>query len=406
MSNAELLREALRAIRAHALRSFLTLLGIIIGVATLVGVLSVIAGLNSFVHERIIKMGPDVYSVQKFGIGMSQDEYLSALKRRSLDWNDYLLLQRNLSLAHAIAVQALGQTAVSRRDRRLPEIQIRGTSANFGLVQQLHLVGGRYFTAGEDESAQSVAIIGWDIKDELFPQQDPVGRDILVAGVPYRVIGLLAEQGQLLGLNQDNLLYIPIQSYRTQFGRRVPLNFLIRARDGVAGVEASVEEVRALMRAVRHTPFRAPDPVGVVTAESLQALWRNISRAAFVLGILIALVSVGIGGIVIMNVMLVAVVERTPEIGMRRAVGARKRDISRQFLLEAALLSLLGGSLGVPLGCLIAQGVRGVLSFPAEVTAGIVSLALILSTVVGILAGYWPARSAANLSVVDALRAE
>jgi putative ABC transport system permease protein len=171
-------------------------------------------------------------------------------------------------------------------------------------------------------------------------------------------------------------------------------------------VDASVEETRALMRALRHTPFRGPDPFGIITAESLQALWRQISAAAFILSLLIASVSLGVGGIVIMNIMLVAVVERTQEIGMRRAAGARKRDIRRQFLLEAALLSLLGGVVGVGIGSLIAVGVRGALSFPAEVTPGIVAMGLLLSLVVGIAAGYWPARSASNLAIVDALRAE
>ena len=406
MSRGELLREALRAIRAHALRSFLTLLGIIIGVATLVGVVSVIAGLNTFVRERVIRLAPDVYVLQKFGIITSREEFLDALKRRDIDWNDYLVIQRNLTLSDEIAAQVVGQSAVKRRESRLPDMRIQGTTANYGAMLRLDIIGGRYFTPTEDDAAHAVAIVGSDIRDELFPQQDPVGRQILVGGAPYRVIGLLAKQGRTLGQSPDSVVYVPIQSYRRQFGNRDSLDILIRAQGGVPGVEASVEEARALMRALRHTPFRAPDPFGIVTPESLQDLWRQISAAAFILSLLIASVSLGVGGIVIMNIMLVAVVERTQEIGMRRAAGARKRDIRRQFLLEAALLSLLGGALGVAIGSLIALGVRGALSFPAEVTPGIVAMGLILSVVVGVAAGYWPARSASNLAVVDALRAE
>ena len=406
MGKGELLREALRAIRAHALRSFLTLLGIIIGVSTLVGVVSVIAGLNGFVLEKVIQLAPDVYVVQKFGIIRSREEFLDALKRRDLDWNDYLALQRNLTLAEDIAAQAVGQTAVKYRDRRLADMQLLGTTANYGPMLRLAIEGGRYFTAAEDDTAQAVAIIGSDIKDELFPQQDPVGHDILVGGAPYRVIGLVAKQGRTLGQNNDDKVYIPIQAYRRQISSRDSLNFLIHARGGVPGVEASVEELRALLRAMRHTPFRGPDPFGVITAENLQALWQQISAAAFVLSLLVASVSLGVGGIVIMNIMLVAVVERTQEIGMRLAVGARKRDIRRQFLLEAALLSLAGGIMGVALGAVIALGVRNALSFPAVVTPGIVAMGLVLSVVVGITAGYWPARSASNLPVVEALRAD
>ena len=406
MRTGELLREAVRAIRAHALRSFLTLLGIIIGVGTLVGVVSVIAGLNSFVLEKVIQLAPDVYVVQKFGIIRSREEFLDALRRPDLSWSDYVSLQRNLGLAEEIAAQAVGQTAVKYRDRRLADMQVLGTTANYGAMLRLSVDAGRYFTASEDDTAQSVAIIGWDIKEELFPQQDPVGHDILIGGAPYRVIGLIAKQGRTLGQNNDNRLYIPIQAYRRQISSRDSLNFLIRARGGVVGVEASVEETRALLRALRHTPFKAPDPFGAITAETLQALWLQISAAAFILSLLVASVSLGVGGSVIMNIMLVAVVERTQEIGMRLAVGARKRDIRRQFLLEAALLSLGGGALGVAVGALIAFVVRSALSFPAEITPAIVAMGLVLSVVVGMAAGYWPARSASNLPVVDALRAD
>jgi putative ABC transport system permease protein len=184
------------------------------------------------------------------------------------------------------------------------------------------------------------------------------------------------------------------------------LGIFVKALGGVEGVDASVDEARALTRALRHTGFREPDPLSFVTAESLQDLWRQISSAAFILMLLIASVSLGVGGIVIMNIMLVAVVERTREIGVRMAVGARKQDIRRQFLIEAAMLSLAGGIVGVLVGSALALGVRGILNFPSQPGPGIVIVGLLLSAMVGIAAGYWPARSASNLPVVDALRAE
>jgi len=403
---AELLHESLRALRAHALRSLLTLLGIIIGVATLVGVVSVISGLNVFVRERVIQLAPDVYVVTKFGIITGRDEFLDALRRPDLQWRDYEHLNTRLRLAEAVAAQASGTSAVKFRERRLPDISILGTTANLASLAQLDIVAGRYFTPAEDGRAQPLAVIGWDVKDELYPHLDPVGRTLLVGGAPYTIIGVLEKQGRTLGQSRDSQVYIPYQAYRRQFGSRSSLDFLVRARGGVPGVAASADEVRALLRAVRHASFRAPDPFGIVTAEQLQQLWRQISAAAFILSLLIASVSLGVGGIVIMNIMLVAVVERTQEIGMRMAVGAKKRDIRRQFLLEAALLSLAGGFVGVLLGALVAVGVRELLSFPTSVTFEVVVAGLALSAVVGVLAGYWPARNASNLLVVEALRAE
>ena len=406
MSPQELLREALRALRANALRSGLTLLGIIIGVGTLVGVVSVITGLDAFVSEKIIRLAPDVYVVTKFGIIRSREEFLDAFKRRDLDWNDYQVAARTLRLAEGVAAEAVGSTTVKLRDRRLADVQVQGTTANYGPMLRLDIESGRFFSAAEDQAALALAVIGSDVKDELFPQLDPLGRTMLVGGTPHRVIGLLAKQGAVLGEERDRKVFIPIQAYRRQFGTRDSLNLLVKARGGVAGVDASVDEVRALIRALRHTPFRGPDPFGVITAESLTTLWRQISAAAFILSLLVASVSLGVGGIVIMNIMLVAVVERTREIGVRLALGARKRDVRRQVLTEAALLSLAGGLVGVVVGVAAALGVRGFLDFPAQVTPGIVTLGIALAVAVGLAAGYWPARNASNLAVVDALRDE
>jgi putative ABC transport system permease protein len=406
MAGGELLREALRALRAHTLRSVLTLLGIIIGVGTLVAVVSVIAGLNAFIKDRVFQLAPDVYVLSKFGIIRSRDEFFEAWKRPELTWRDYELLEATLVRAEAVAAEAVGNTAVTHHGRRLADVRLQGTSANYAPLVRLDVVAGRYFSAGEAQAGMAVAVIGADLEQELFPQQDPLGREVLVGRAPYRVIGVLARQGRVLGEERDRKLFIPIRAYHRQLGARESLNILVKARGGVEGLEASLDEARAVLRALRHTAFRAPDPFGIVTAESLQELWRQISAAAFVLTLLIASVSLGIGGIVIMNIMLVSVVERTREIGVRLALGARKRDIRRQFLLEAALLSLAGGAFGVVLGTLAALGVRGGLDFPADVTPGIVLAGLLLSAGVGVAAGYWPARSASNLPVVDALRAE
>ena len=406
MAPADLPREAVQAMRANRLRSFLTLLGIIIGVSTLVGVVSVISGLNGWVQDKVIQLSPDVYIVQKFGIIRSREEFLDALKRKDISYDDYYRVAGLLRKAEATAAQVGTQSDVKRGARRLPDIRVQGSTASYGTLMNFNVEGGRWFVEGEDTSAQAVVVIGWDVKDELFPHQDPMGHTILVGGAPYRVIGLLAKQGRTLGQNNDATVIIPIQTWRRQWGARDSVDIVVKARGGVPGVESSVDEVRAVLRALRHTDFRAPDPFGVVTAESLQQLWRQISAAAFILSLLIASVSLGVGGIVIMNIMLVAVVERTREIGVRLALGARKRDIRRQFLLEATLLSLLGGVAGVLGGAAITLLVKNVLEFPASITPSIAAMGLALSAVVGMVAGYWPARAASNLPVVDALRTD
>jgi putative ABC transport system permease protein len=406
MDLAELLREALRAIRTHALRSFLTLLGIVIGVATLVGVIAVISGLNGFVREKLFRLAPDVFVISKFGIIRSHEEFLDALKRPDIEWDDYLRLRTQLRRAEQVGASANSSGVVKFRDRRLPDVRVYGTTPNYASLMSLDLAAGRFFLDSEARTSQAVAVIGWDVKDELYPHLDPIGREILIDGVPCRIIGLLTQQGRMLGQNRDNVVYMPIDTYRTAYGRRPTLDLLVQAKGGVAGVDDSADEARAVLRALRHTDFRAPDPFGVVTAESLQDVWHQVTAAAFLLMVLIASVSLGVGGIVIMNIMLVAVAERTAEIGLRRALGARQRDVRRQFLLEAALLSLIGGALGVLGGALIATAVDRVAHFPANLTPEIAALGLALSVAVGIAAGYGPAIYAANLQPVDALRAE
>ena len=405
----ELLRVALRAIRAHKLRSFLTLLGIIIGVTTIVGVVGIITGLNRYVQEKVIVLAPDMYIVTRFGILRSREEFLQAVKRPQLTWEEYQRISSGvLTRAALTATRSFKTLPVSYGSRRLADTFVVGSTANFPRILNLDTGGnGRFFTEGEDESAQNVAVIGADIKAELFPNQDPLGRMILVRGQPFRVIGHMVKEGKGLGINRDQLVVIPFQVYRKNFfAPNDPLDYFIKARGGVEGLSESIDETRAFLRAMRHTSWRDPDPVGFLTQDQLQELWRQISTATFVLLTLIASVSLGVGGIVIMNIMLVSVAERTQEIGVRMALGARKRDIQRQFLLEAALLSMGGGVVGVLLGGAAALTVKAVTGFPAQITLGIILMGVGLSTVVGLLAGFLPARRAANLPVIDALRAE
>jgi putative ABC transport system permease protein len=406
MEFRELLSEVWRTVRANTMRSFLTLLGVIIGVATLVSVVAVISGLNVFVRDKVFALAPDVFLIDKFGVLRSHQEFVDAMKRPDFSLRDYERLAQLLRRASQVGAEISGSMTVKQGDHRLTDVAIHGTTANYGTMMSLDLASGRYFLDSEAVAGTPVAVIGSDIKDELFPQVEPLGRTILVGGIPYRVIGLLTKQGRVLGQSRDNQLYLPLESYRKSFSSRGSLTIDVQARGGVEGVDAAADEARGVVRAMRHTPFRSPDSFGLVTAETLQTLWQQISAAAFILSLLIASVSLGVGGVVIMNIMLVAVAERTQEIGLRRALGARQRDIGRQFLLEAAMLALGGGLAGALLGSLVALAINGILHFPARPSLIIVLLGLGLSTAVGLAAGYLPARGASRLAVVDALRTE
>ncbi|MDE3246666.1 MAG: ABC transporter permease, partial [Acidobacteriota bacterium] len=306
MNPRELIRVALRAIRAHKLRSFLTLLGIIIGVSTIVAVVGIITGLNTYVKEKIIVLSPDVYIVTKFGIIRSREEFIQAIKRPPITWQEYERLSggglRNTAEISAASGNAM---AVNRGDKRLPDIRVIGTTPNFGRLFNLDYEAGGYFSEAENSAAQNVAVIGADTRDELFPGVDPIGRTFLIKGLPFQVIGNMPRQGKSIGFNQDARVYIPIQVYRKNYMKPTEsLELHIKAAGGVAGIDASVDEVRATFRALRHTSYNAKDPFGVVTQESLQELWKAISRVAFILLVLISSVSLGVGGIVIMNIML------------------------------------------------------------------------------------------------------
>jgi putative ABC transport system permease protein len=406
---SEVLWSALQALRAHKLRSFLTLLGVIIGVTTIVAVVGVISGLNGFVEQGISQLAPDVYEVSRFGIINSFDEYIQALKRRPITYQEYRRLGSGM-LRNSLQICARGDTQapVSAGKQHLASVSINGRSGNWSNLYHEELTSGRHFTEADDVSAQHVAMIGSKIAKRLFPGLDPIGKDLLVKGIPFRIVGLYAEQGNGIGPNiPDQRVIIPLNVMRSNF---LPPNaeiiLYIQAAGGRAGVEASIDELRAVLRALRHTSFNAPDPFSIVSPEVLQAFWDNLTGSAFMLLTLMAGVSLAVGGIVIMNIMLVSVAERTQEIGIRRAIGARKRHIRLQFLLEAAMLSLLGGLIGVGIGWLITFTVSHAADFPARTTPLIVVISLSASAMVGIIAGFLPASRASNLIVIDAIRAE
>ena len=402
----ETLRIAATALRAHKLRSFLTLFDVIIGIMTVVTVVAIISGLNAYISERVFDLNPDVYAVTRFGIITSREQWLEAAKRKSIDLNDFEAIRDRCGLC-AIVGAGHGTRAMTKRGaQKLNNVPTRGVTANMAQLQNLDIDFGRFFTPGEELRSAPVVIIGADVRDELFGQLDPIGRTMRVGNRPMRIIGLLRKQGAVMGQNQDKILYMPITTWRKQFGRDDSIDVFVKAKNGVPGVEASMDDVRMILRGRRRTGFRDDDPFAYVNAEMLQQVWKSISAGLFSLVTLISGISLVVGGIVIMNIMLVSVVERTREIGVRRAIGATQGNIRRQFLTEAVLLSLCGGMIGVLLGAAIAKVISAFSPMPTLVRPTLVLTALLISVVTGVLAGVVPAWRASKLPPVDALRYE
>jgi putative ABC transport system permease protein len=402
----ETFKLSLDALRAHKLRSFLTLLGVILAVTTLVFVMSVIAGLNLYVAERVANLGANVFIVDRFGIITSRDEFIKAQKRPLVSMDDYERLRDSMKLARAVAAEEDRNVQTRVGDIIMENTSIMGATANFADVRNLNIAEGRFITPADDEHRSDVAFIGSDLATKFFPNVDPLGKSIRAGTHTYEVIGVAEAIGSAFGQSQDNYMIMPMNSFLKGWHRQIDWATIFIQAPNAEMMSASQDEARMLLRAWRHLDYNAPDNFAILGSDSIMALWHDLTgNLAFVAMALVSVFLV-VGGIVIMNIMLASVTERTREIGLRRSLGARKAHILLQFLTESAVLAACGGFIGILTAYLAVYLVKATFSFPMETPLTAVILSLCLSTAVGLFFGIFPAMRAARLDPIEALRAE
>ncbi len=412
MKLVETLKLALAAIWAHKLRSALTLLGMIVGVTAFVVVVSLIEGFNRYVDEKIAGIGAKSFTVQRFNPleDFKDTDTIAAAQRRNkeLTLDDYDYLKERATLIGKIGAKARGTPVeVKRGAQSLEDVFVYGSTANCVDIENRDVADGRFIAESEDEGAARVAYIGADIANKLYPAGNAVGEEITVRGLPYRVIGVEAPKGTVFGIPQDNFVVLPLKTYAVNFGaliRQRSLYFLATSKTDALFNDA-VDEARFLMRARRKLGPSEKDNFGIVTPDAITGLRDRLFGTIFLVAMLVPGIALIVGAIVIMNIMLVSVTERTKEIGIRKSLGARQADILKQFLVEAVTLAVIGGAIGIFLAWIVGNVVTAVF-FPTYLSLFAILGALGASGGAGVASGIFPAWKAARLDPIEALRAD
>jgi len=407
MELKEALKLALQSLWANKLRTVLTLLGVVIGVASVIAVVTLVNGANLFVIQKFSRYGSDVFTISKqAALVTSVDDYQRFQKRKNILYDDYKYIQANCKRCVGMGALQTSTGKLVRGTAAISDAGIRGYTWQMPQLQNLDIATGRDLTETDEEHASHVAIIGTDVQENLFPGVDPIGQELRADGTPYTVIGIAEKQGSTFGQSQDNFIAVPLSAYQKDYGSQKTLTIYVKAASAGPPLEAAADEVRVLMRARRHDLPGTRDDFELDTNNTLVGFASQLTNSFGAVAIAIALVSLVVGGIVIMNIMLVSVTERTREIGIRKALGARRQDILLQFLIESGLMALVGGAFGVCGGVIVAEAVTILAGFPSSVAVWSVFAGLFMATATGIFFGVYPARKAAELDPIVALRAD
>ena len=400
-------RIALSAIWAAKLRSFMTVLGNIVAVTSIIAVVSLIQGLNASVKGAILNQaGADSFNIQQFPPTLSDEEFDKIRGNPRITLLDARAIRRYSTLAAAVMADSNGSGRVTYRDKTIDQTSIRGVTGEYLNFSSFDAERGRLMSATEVDTARPVVVIGWQTADRLFGSNiDPLDKIIQIAGVHFRVVGVSAKRGTILGQTQDEFAIIPLGQFRIIFGARRNLSLTVKPRD-LLRIRETMDETTVALRIARHLKPKQADNFGMFTADTILDIYNTATRGIFAVLVGVVGLSLVVGGIVIMNIMLMVVTERTREIGLRKALGARRSDIMAQMLTESVVLSVFGGVVGTILGLTIAVAISSLTPIPAAVEAWSVALGIGITALVGLFFGLYPASQAARLNPIEALRRE
>ena len=402
----ESIRLALSSIWANKLRSLLTLLGNIVAVSSIITVVSLIQGMNATISDAVVSdLGADAFTIDRMGMITNEDEADRARNNPRITLEEAEAIESFSPYIQSVMAQANGSAPVAYGNAEIEMVNVRGVSGDYMDFSTFDAERGRMISPVEIERSRAVVILGWDVADRLFNDLDPIDKIIRIRGVHFRVVGVSEKKGAIFGNSLDSFVVMPLGAFRKLFGARQSLQILVRPRD-TALVGIAKDDARVALRVKRRLEPNEPDNFGIVSSDSVLGIYNQATAGIFAVLVGVVALSLVVGGIVIMNIMLMVVSERTREIGLRKALGAKRRDIMSQVLTESITLSVTGGVVGVALGAIAAAIIAATTPLPAAVQPWSVAIGVLITGIVGLFFGWYPARRAARLDPIEALRRE
>ena len=396
---------AIDSLRANKLRSFLTLLGIIIGITSIISVISIIQGLDKYWKQKVSNFGPNTFVITQFPITTNLDKFFEMIRRNpEIHADAAAVIKRGCGACELVGVEVHKQVDVRYGKQSLEEIDMSGSTPNITEIEGFGVELGRALQDWDEEHSRFVAFIGADLAEKLFLGLDPLGKTLQIDDHSYTVVGVAEKKGTVFGFSRDNFAKVPLSTFQKIYGSRRTVNISIRGGEGL--MQQAQDQSRLVMRTLHRLDYHEEDDFGLITSEGINELFDKLTATIFSVSLFVVGISLVVGGIVIMNIMLVSVVERTKEIGIRKAVGARQQDVVNQFLVESVVLCCTGGAGGIVFAWFISWMLAKFTPLPSSFPLWAPAVALTLSTIIGVFFGIYPARRAGRLDPIEALRAE